>query len=447
VSNILKALRNTLLSHPRVQRAIRFLTTKFARDFSVTAGSNLFIAATAAIGGILSARLLGPTGRGELAAALVWAATLSVIGTLGLPQALTYFTASHPADVGDIFATAMVMLVAQSLGTLAVGYLAIDIISRYQPLPVESIRLYLLSIPFTLLTTYLNTIAQGLKRFTLFNAIRIASSAGYIISLFLAGMLGQHRAKDIIILLLVSSITIAIGGLYFFLREIKPKGNFHWQQTHRLLGYGLRSYWGSLSWMANGRLDQFVMSMSAFINLNALGEYAVAVSYSSVLFPLSGAFASTLYPRVAGGHKTDAPYRISKVLKLNLFLTGMGAVLLSVLTPLLIPLLFGSNFTSSIYPAMILLLGSVFLGCNYVLSDGLRGMGHPLITSIGETAGAGMTVLGLILLLPTFGIIGAAWVSVISYAVVFLILMFGYRRKILVPSTKVEDPQSQTESM
>lgn len=445
MANILKILRNTLVSSPYVQRAIRFLTAKSARDFSLTAGSNLFIAATAAIGGILSARLLGPTGRGELAAALVWAATLSVIGTLGLPQALTYFAASRPTEVGDIFITAMAILAAQSVSILAIGHFAVEILSQYQPLAVESIRLYLLSIPFSLLATYLNTISQGLKRFRLFNAIRIASATGYISSLLLASILDLHQAKEIILLLLWSSIVIAIGGLAFFLLKVKPRGNFRWQQVRRLLGYGLRSYWGSLSWMANGRLDQFVMS--AFTNLTTLGEYAVAVSYAGVLFPLSGAFAMILYPRVAEGRKSDGHRRIAKALKLNLLFTGSGAILLGLLSPLLIPPLFGSNFVLSIYPAMILLLGTVFLGCNYVLSDGLRGMGYPLITSISETAGAVVTVLGLLILLPMLGIIGAAWVSVISYAVVFLILLLWYRRQTLIFSSKVEDLQSRVESM
>ena len=434
-----------MISSPRVYQAIQFFTAKSARDFSVTAGSNLFIAATAAIGGILSARLLGPTGRGELAAALVWSATLTVIGTLGLPQALTYFTASRPADVGDIFVTAMVILVAQSIFILAIGHFAVEILSHYQPLAVESIRLYLLSIPFSLLTTYLNTISQGLKRFRLFNAIRVASAAGYICSLLLASIFEVHQAKEIVVLLLWSSIVVAIGGMAFFLLKVKPRGNFRWQQARRLLGYGLRSYWGSLSWMANGRLDQFVMS--AFTNLNVLGQYAVAVSYASVLFPLSGAFAMILYPRVAEGPKSDAHRRIAKALKLNLLFTGSGAILLGLLGPSLIPSLFGSNFTLSIYPAMILLLGTVFLGCNYVLSDGLRGMGHPLITSISETVGAVVTVLGLFILLPVLGIIGAAWVSVTSYAVVFLILMFWYRRQTLIFSAKVESPESRVESM
>ena len=66
--------------------------------------------------------------------------------------------------------------------------------------------------------------------------------------------------------------------------------------------------------------------------------------------------------------------------------------------------------------------------CNYVLSDGLRGLGYPLIPSIAETIGVVVVIAGLSTLLPQYGILGAAGVSVFSYGIVLTLLAIGLFR-------------------
>jgi len=421
----LRDRKSIVLSIPLIAQLVSGETT---RDFIITAGSNLSIAVFSAIGGILAARLLGPEGRGELAAATVWAGVLGTVATLGLPQALTYFAARDSSAIGSIFMTAMVLWAAQSIGILLFGWLAITfLLTHFQPGAVDTVRIYLFSIPCSLLTTYLSTIAQGLKRFKLFNALRVASALGYVLSLITAGILGSPQAQVVVALMLAFQIVSALAALIFFVLRIHPKGGYDGRQTRQVLGYGLKSYWGSLSWMANARLDQFIMS--AFVGLEALGHYAVAVSYATVLFPLSGAFAMVLFPRVAEDNGSAAVNKIKRTLKLNLAVTGSGAVLLGVLCPLILPWLFGGEFQPAIQPATILLGGTVLLGCNYVLSDGLRGLGHPLMPSIAETIGVVVVIAGLSTLLPRYGILAAAWVSLSSYAIVGLVLVISFRQR------------------
>src|SRR5437762_3877248 len=91
------------------------------RDLAGTAGANISIAVLSSVAGILAARLLGPEGRGELAAAIVWAGIIGVLASMGLPQALTYFTAQQPAAIGQIFVTTLAIWACQSALSLVVG--------------------------------------------------------------------------------------------------------------------------------------------------------------------------------------------------------------------------------------------------------------------------------------------------------------------------------------
>jgi Na+-driven multidrug efflux pump len=83
------------------------------------------------------------------------------------------------------------------------------------------------------------------------------------------------------------------------------------------------------------------------------------------------------------------------------------------------------------------------LGCIYILSDALRGLGYPLIRSLAEIVGLCVTVVGLLIALPLYGINGAAWVSVIAYSVVVAILFSQLIR--LFRQNRADQQRTQTD--
>ena len=283
----------------------KYSKSRNVRDFLLTASGNLSILFFGATGGILAARLLGPEGRGELAAAIVWAAIMGIIISVGLPQALTYYSAREPEALGDIFSTTMVILVVQSIIIILAGWILITrLFAHIQPDATSSLLVYIFSIPFSLLISYISTMCQGLKNFKLFNTLRVTNAAGYALSLTVIGLLGLNEAIYVVSALVMTQMTISISALIYFIKKFRPRGNCRLGRAKQLLGYGVKSYWGNLSWIANGRMDQFVMS--TFIGLEQLGQYAVAVSYATVLFPLSSSFAMILFPHVASSDSQAA---------------------------------------------------------------------------------------------------------------------------------------------
>jgi len=400
----------------------QFLRGKFVQDLFITTFTNIGITVVGAISGILAARLLGPDGRGELAMALVWAAILGTVVQTGLAQSLIYFAAGQREEIGRIFSTTIVLVVLQSIVGISLGwYVASQVLGRSQPASLPVVHIYLLSIPFAMMTTYLSAMAQGLGRFALFNSLRIYQTMGHLISLLVAEGLGSPSPLLVVVLLLGFQMSVCAIGLILFLRQVRPV----WQPAYKfalgLLKYGIESYWGGLGWTVNTRLDQFLMSI--LLSTRELGLYAVGVSYATVLFQISGAFAMITFPHVAGTGSKDAPVTIFKMLGWNLVITLPLSVLAIFLSPKLLPLLFGPQFQEAAPATAILLIGAVILGCNYVLSDGLRGWGYPLIPSIAELLGVGVTVIGLLWVLKPLGILGAAWVSVASYSLTLLVLI------------------------
>src|SRR5579875_1462344 len=59
----------------------------------ITTATNLLILGSNTLSGIISARALGPGGRGQLAAAILWSGLVNVIAMAGLPSACCYYIA------------------------------------------------------------------------------------------------------------------------------------------------------------------------------------------------------------------------------------------------------------------------------------------------------------------------------------------------------------------
>ncbi len=407
--------------------------SRTSRDASSTLFTNALLASSSAVGSILAARLLGPEGRGQLAAAVVWAAVLGVIAGTGMPQALTYYAARNRESRGRIIGNAGIIFVSQSVLILTVGWLVVPVFlagNRAELAPL--VRLYLFSVPISLFATYMACIARGFDEYRLSNTIRASLSVAFPVGLGIAMAFRVHDVHLTLLAMLFSQTAACAWSALLFVMTVAPtRVELHRGQLRALLTYGIKSYPGSLSWMVNARLDQFLMS--TMVSSTTLGIYAVGVTYSTALFPFSSAVATVLFPKVAVD-QAGAPRRIRRAVKINLSVSVLLAALLAMLTPTLLPLLFGAGFRQAIVPAIILLVGTVFLGNNYVLSDSARGLGRPTIPSIAEGVGAALSVATLIALLPRFGAIGAAVSSALSYGVVSLILWVAVRRAALTVS-------------
>jgi O-antigen/teichoic acid export membrane protein len=97
--------------------------------------------------------------------------------------------------------------------------------------------------------------------------------------------------------------------------------------------------------------------------------------------------------------------------------------MLFLFVPYLIHTVFGSAFEGSILACRILLPGALVAGLNLVLYNASSALGRPGLSSYAEGSCVLVTALGLYLLVPRYGYIGAAVVSSAAYTVSFVIML------------------------
>jgi O-antigen/teichoic acid export membrane protein len=101
---------------------------------------------------------------------------------------------------------------------------------------------------------------------------------------------------------------------------------------------------------------------------------------------------------------------------------------LDLVAPWLIPRVFGPGYASVVPLLWILTPAGVFLACNQVTGDMLRGRKRPQIVALAQGLAAIFTVILLVALLPVAGVYGAAIASAVAYGVALAVMLLALRR-------------------
>ena len=194
----------------------------FRAQVLLTTGSNIMLALLGVLTGALAARLLGPDGRGQLAAIQMWPNFLAIIGNLGLPDALVYYSARARAESGRYAGSAVLLNVLVSLAFMALGYAALPfLLSAQAPEVVSTARWYLLLLPVQALWLPYHGL-RGLSDFTAWNATRFLAALGWLGLLVFGLLTGQRGAAFLALAYLAVLTVLSIPALALTRRHIRP---------------------------------------------------------------------------------------------------------------------------------------------------------------------------------------------------------------------------------
>jgi O-antigen/teichoic acid export membrane protein len=177
----------------------------------------------------------------------------------------------------------------------------------------------------------------------------------------------------------------------------------------------------------NANLDQLILSQA--VPPAVLGRYAIAVSCSVLPIPLVSAIGNVAFPRLASRQRVDGLAARMQWLGIlgSACLTAAALVPLDLVAPWLIPRVFGPGYAGVVPLLWILTPAGVFLACNQVTGDMLRGRKRPLVVARAEGLAAVFTVILLVTLLPVAGVYGAAIASAVAYGVALSVMLLFLR--------------------
>jgi len=364
-----------------------------------TTATNVVILVCGALAGILTARALGPTGRGQLTIATLWPALIQTVGSLGLQSSSSYFFARWPSQRPALVRWLYRPIVLQAIGMTIVSMIILLILWLDRRLDSLLAIEYSTWAAAATITLYGVSCAQGSNNFKRFNVIRLIPSAMPIV-LVLACMsavrLTPAEAGAAYVIPTWCSALLTIKWLYRLCERRALVEPLSLDQRRAVWSYGLRSV-ASLSGLTlNRSADQYTLGLIA--PASALGIYSAAASASSPLSSIIASHGMVGLPTVAalaGREKKVATWRAMGRATRSVVLVSP---LLAIVLPWAIPFAYGASYSTAVVPAEVLLVGTVFSALTAVADDLLRAHGHPGFVSISQGAGGVVTAVGTLLL-------------------------------------------------
>lgn len=387
-----------------------------------TAGFNIGCTAAAGLGGIIVARALGPTVRGEYAAITAWFGVAQMVGGMGQPAALCFYVARDPARAPEYVATSRAMMLMTGVLALTAGVLLAPLLAhgRAGVATGYQIAFGACIISFVAASYTFSLQAWDLHRWNVVRLTQPAAGLIAIIALWRLRLLSLHTALFAVAVTMVLQLAWAYRSCR---RTGLAPGRAHTGLVRPLAAYGVAQIAAVAPAALNAQLDQLVLSQT--VPPADLGRYAVAVSLTLLPIPLVSAIGNVAFPRLAAQRTvTGATRRLQRIAVL-----GSAGLAAGMLVPLalvaywLVPLVFGARYSGAVPLLWILTPGAVFLACGQVVGDLLRGRNRPIVVAWAQGLAAVFTVGLLFTLLPFVGVSAAAIASTVAYGVALAVMI------------------------
>lgn len=399
-----------------------YAASPFGSNVALTLACNVTLGALALITGPLCARLLGPSGRGELAAIqnLYW--LIATLALLGLPEATLYFTARRAAEPRRILNSAILFsLLSFPVFYLAVYFFVPALLAAQSQNVVTTARWILLGMPLYAISLIPQYSLRGQNDIVWWNFSRVLPTLSWVALLLVLPLIARPTSANFAFAYLGMFGVAALPTIIVTAKRVPGNNRPQPKLWPEMLRYGIPMGGSAIPIILNLRLDQ--MLMAAFVPARTLGLYVVAVAWSSTVPPVLLAIGMVLFPRIASLDEQLRGPLLAQGARL-----GMGAAVIMVLitaalTPFAVPLLFGRAFQESVAVSIVLVFAAAVSGMNVIFEEGLRGLGDTTAVFWSELAGLAVTAVGLAIFLRPLGIVGAGIASVLGYLGTFSFLV------------------------
>lgn len=376
--------------------------------------------AATAVSGTAAARLLGVTGRGYYALLGLFPVICTLLGTIGLPQAVTFAIARDPRCFRGLVQQWRTFALHVFLLTLVD---ALVVLAYAWDRPGVLLRAGLvgaLLVPAFAGQQFSLAILQGRGQFGRLSRLRPTA-----VGLYAAAMVGLFAfdVHDLFVVMVafttanLAASAILVRAAIRGWREEPPDCE---SPTYReLLRYGSRAILGSASPVDALNVDQMVVGL--FVSPHALGLYVAAYAFTNLPTTAAASIGLIAFPRVAGaGSPTEAREQIRSYLVLTVAVTAAIVIPLEVVGGPLLRVFFGDAFGSADSTLRILLVGTLFYAGRRLLIDAANGLGRPHLGSLSEIVSLLSLLATMPILVTRWGLNGAALSVALATAVSLL---------------------------
>ncbi len=405
------------------------------RDALYTIGTRFGLAVLIFATDILLARLLGPAAKGRFTLVLLYSQLAALVVGFGMDSALGLVSGRGREPARRGLANAIVWTaVAGGFAVVVSAWLyglPTDVLPRgplatvIPNLSAAQFTYAALAIPGELFFSLGLYALLGRQRVIAYGAIRLLRR-GLLVVLVIA--VAAIARLDLVAALRLNVLVLVVTGVAI-LWAAGRGGTLGLRPSGPLLGeelrFGGRAILGTLAERLQFRADAFLVN--AIRGVRETGVYSVTSGLAETLWYVPNALGTVMFSRAVD--PTADAGRIAAVLTRTTIAVAIATSIPAfILGPRLVEIVYGAEFGAAGDALRLILPGIVAYSVVAVLSRYIVGQGRPGTGTAVLLIGLALNVGSNLILIPRFGILGAAASSSISYAVTALLTLIVFRR-------------------
>lgn len=408
-----------------------------ARNITRQFLNQILILITGFIASVITARLLGVEGRGNYALILNTSNFLNLLLGFSLGSVIVHVISTDKTPFRNTI---------NSL-TLIISALIIFCLLLLLIFPFDSFKfllpanenvvfwkfvllfLFLCSLAITLF----NSILSGKKLFSVQqrNALRMAvfSCLAFIILYVFKSELEIDFRFFILFQLAIIAITVAsIYWVYF--KNARPPFTFTFlsqSQLKYILSFSFMAYVANIFQFLSYKMDFWFVEY--YNGTKELGIYSLSVNLAQMLWLMPQAISTVFIAYSGSNIEGKAVSQTNTLVRITISIILVVAAILAAGIDFFIPVLYGVEFSESAFLFKLLLLGIVPFCITTIIASYFAGKGVIKINLYCSLIGFAICLLFDIILIPKYGIRGAAIATIISYCISTVYIIFMYMQK------------------
>lgn len=383
--------------------------------------------------GVITARALHPAGRGELAALGVWPNFLGGMMAFGIPSALVFWGRTEPENKPSLIWASLPLTVLLSVAAMLIGIIGIPFwLSQYSPHMIHVAQWFMVNAVVVLLIANARAACESEGDF-------LASSIAMCMTPFFAFV-------GLMILYFAHLLDPLTGAAAYVVSGVPACAFLIWRLRHhfvhkptqllsaskKLMDYGMRSYGvdicGTLSLYADQAIVVHLLSPSA------MGIYVVALSLSRVLNVIHQSVAAVLFPKAVALAPVELLAMTGRALRVSTICTTFCGFGVAVCGPILLSLLYGKEYRGATMILNVLILEVILTGATLVLTRAYMALGRPGLVTILQASGLVLSLPLLALMVPRWGVLGAAFALLTAAVIRFGLALTSFRIVLHLPA-------------
>jgi len=353
---------------------------------------------------------------------------------LGIPEAVSRFVAFYRGEenkdkVNSTIRTGGIL----NICLICISLIILSLLYLFFPefLSLKGSEFLLVCVLFCLRSTeiFFNSVIYGFRKPHITQAIRFILEILKPISLFVVILFGISLFGAIFALVVAVAIPTLISAIYA-IRKFGLGRNFDLNLAKKLFKFGIPMTATSTANNFLGWADMFMIRM--FVGFSALGVYYIANLTAAVMLVFFSAFISIYNPIITelfGKKDTKQISHLTTHLLKLLFLICMPILIIFVVFAKdILTILFTEEYAAGALAFQIMAFSMFFYGISNLFTTILNSSGNPRKVSIIVIVASFVNVCANYVLIPLYGIEGAAIATVFSSLLMLILSYFEVKK-------------------